>query len=200
MKTEDLINILKNKYSDSRFVKLIELRMGTGYNSKANKNVESRLDYWVLDTYPSSKHVTVGYECKISLSDYKNEIKTPNKQAGALLISNEFYYIAPKGIIPLNLIPEWAGLIEIGEKNKWIVSKVAPFRKIKDASWNFVSSLGRRINAVESTDIKNLSDDILIRMLTALYEGNQDKLTIDEFSFYVQLLKEHTRRSNIKYK
>lgn len=203
MKTEDILNILKNRFQGPRYVSFAELRMSSGYANRKNPNAESRIDFFVLDTYPSTNHLRQAYEIKASLQDYKNENKpkkfNQHKQSGSLSVANQVFYIAGKGIIPLNLIPEWAGLIEIGENNKWIVSKPAPFHETKDASWGFVSSIGRRINAVESLDLKAISDDILHRMLTAFYEGNQKKLNIEEFNYYLKLSKELQRRANIKY-
>lgn len=198
MTTKHILDLLRKKYPSPEFIFLPELRMGSGYKTRTKKYIESRIDAWILNTYPSKKFITLAIECKISYADWRNEFKK-DKQYGARLVSNELWYICPSGIIPLSEVPEWAGLMYVNDKDKIIVQKQAPFRKIDSPDWQFVASLGRRVNAIEHLDLKNLSDDILHRMITALYEGNQNMLNHDEFNYYIKLSNELIRRSNIKY-
>lgn len=82
-----------------------EFRLSSGF---AN---ESRVDFLAVNVGPSTGNKATAYEIKISRSDYKRD--SHKKQRGARLFSDYFFYIAPKGVIPEETIPDWAGLIEV---------------------------------------------------------------------------------------
>lgn len=59
----------------------------------------------------------IEYETKISLSDFKADFKKSNKH---ILLENgqrvsKFYFVCPIDLIPLDLIPSYAGLIYVGK-------------------------------------------------------------------------------------
>lgn len=123
-----------------------ELRLSSGF---ANL---SRLDFLAINVAPSSGNATTAYEVKVSKSDFKRD--THKKQRGARLLSDYFYYIAPKGVIPQDAVPDWAGLIEVEWKSTKYQNKGKPFisfkkviqapKRDKDApSWGLVVSMIR---------------------------------------------------------
>ena len=69
------------------------------------------IDLWCI-SYQKG-HTAYSYEIKVSKADFLKDIKHPDKQRGALTFSDFFYYVAPPGVIPVKLLPAYAGLIEI---------------------------------------------------------------------------------------
>ncbi len=71
----------------------------------------------------------VEYEIKVSIEDFRKDFKKVKHewmiQRHHHKIPNKFYFVCPDNVIPLDLIPEYAGLIYIGNGEKEI--KTAPF-------------------------------------------------------------------------
>lgn len=191
----EIVDILKKKHAPPCWVSFTELRTGTGYG----KDSKRRIDFWCLHTYPSKKHLKIVYEIKVSKTDFMHEISQPRKRRAALNLSNEFYFIAPKGIIPLELVPSECGLIEVTDDKQLKTVKVAPFRACDKPDWVFIASVGRRIFKEESIDLAKISDMVLDRMAEALHKGSTDKLTIDEITLYNFINKEQFNRRNLQY-
>jgi len=166
-KTEKILEFLNKYYScDNRertFIKLPELRLGTGYNG----NAQRRMDFFVISSNAGNNSIC--YEIKVSKSDFKNDINKPLKQRGARLYANEFYYITPKGLLNIEDIPLWAGLIEVdlekndswyGYQRKTIIQ--APFFDKVTPSWSLICAMVRKINkeAITQKECNKLSEII----------------------------------------
>jgi|GEM_PF-2944992 len=108
-----------------------------------------RTDFWTLTPNASSGFATVGYEVKVSRSDYRRD--SLEKQRHALRYSNRFYYLVPAGLITKDECPGWAGLIwwtpPEERATKWqdpfSYRKPAPQREKEKPDWLFVSTLLR---------------------------------------------------------
>lgn len=61
------------------------------------------------------------YEIKVSKSDFKSEMRKPGKYLETWRYFDEFYYVAPRGIIDPHDLPKGAGLIEVyqDERKRW---------------------------------------------------------------------------------
>lgn len=117
-----------------------ELRIGTGFG----KDAEGYIDLWSIHPYPS-KMVRTAFEIKVSREDFTRELRKPLKRRAALMISNEFYFAAPKGLITQADLPIECGLLEFEEGQEAFSQTVpAPWRDTPPASWRFVASLARR--------------------------------------------------------
>src|SRR5690606_17694170 len=58
--------------------------------------------------------------------------------------SDRFWYVTPPGLLEPREIPEWAGLMEVGEHAwDWRIRKRAPRRQKAEPDWYFVVSLLR---------------------------------------------------------
>lgn len=126
-----------------------ELRAGTGYTAYRNKrqglyNREQRFDAWALNLWPSKNMLRRCFEIKVSRSDFLHEIKHPEKRQAGLLVSNEFYFAVPQGLVQLDEIPAEAGLVEIGEAGTLLVRKKAPYRTADDLPMAIIASIARR--------------------------------------------------------
>lgn len=138
--------LLKHHAKDLCFV---DLRLSSGFE------LEGRVDFLALNVMPSTGNRCLAYEIKVSRADFRRD--NHRKQRGARLYSDSFYYIAPKGVIPHEEVPDWAGLIEIewhcykskGSQPFLRMKKVipAPKRDKDPPSWGLLVSMIR--NAVK---------------------------------------------------
>lgn len=144
MRSSKIIALLRERHRSEIFV--TELRGGAGYGGDS----ERRMDAWALHPYPSKSNRRVAYEVKVSRGDFLRDIKQPLKHRPALIFSNEFYFVAPKGLIKADELPLFAGLLEVrtGRNNDFSYLKEevkAPWRDTPPPSWRFVSSLVRSV-------------------------------------------------------
>jgi hypothetical protein len=142
LKTDAILTALKERHSKEIWCE--ELAMSSGAR---------RCDFWVLHPHASKGYRATAYEIKVSRADFKRDTRA--KQRDARLFSDEFYYVTPPGLIKLEEVPDWAGLLEISE-GRWKYISPAP-RRDKDApSWELVVSIMRNSGEVRrDTDLLN---------------------------------------------
>ena len=112
----------------SEWMFLRELRVGTG----RGKHSLQRLDAFALNCYPHRGMKRICYEIKMSRADFRNELKNPLKRRIGMRFSNEFYFVAPAGLLKPEEIPADSGLFEVGiaeatEEWKEVLKKQAGF-------------------------------------------------------------------------
>lgn len=101
MTAAHLIGLLASRHSGDVFVPECKNGPTQGVDSYR------RMDAWVLRK-SWSNFGTIGYEVKVSRSDFLNDTKWTDY----LPYCHEFYFVAPKGLIGKNELPKEAGLIE----------------------------------------------------------------------------------------
>lgn len=125
-----------------------ELRLGTGFLGS-----DSRMDAFAMQQTPSKGHTRIGYEIKVSRADFMRDIAKADKHRQARMFVNEFWFVAPKGVIPREKLPIWAGLLEVVtarndgstlENPQLHVTVRAAFCESEPPTWNFVAALVRR--------------------------------------------------------
>lgn len=154
--TKNILKALRRRHPESEWAFFEELRAGTGYRKTwastgpLDNNPEQRFDAWAINLYPSKNFLRIAYEIKVSRSDFLREIKHPEKRAQALQLSNQFYFVAPPGLIKASELPPEAGLIEV--KGEWEsrLKVRAPVREAVAPTWQFFASIARRIQSLES--------------------------------------------------
>ncbi len=153
MKALEISAAIVKAHSPPKWLVALELRLGSGYGWH-----ERRIDAWALDCAPGRGNRALSFEIKVSKADYRRDLAHPEKQRGAVNYSNEFYYVAPVGLIDPDTLPAWAGLMEVtelemhGRKSLQLRKTVAaPVREKFRPSWPFVVSLMRRIASVEAS-------------------------------------------------
>jgi hypothetical protein len=73
-----------------------------------------RIDLFALRCWPSGVgHRRVAYEVKVSRSDFRSEVKKPEKRQHALGLTHEFYFACPAGLIKPREVPEECGLVYV---------------------------------------------------------------------------------------
>lgn len=65
---------------------------------------------------PGIRYPRVGYEVKVSRSDYRAELRKPHKRAAAVAMCHEFYFAVPRGLLRGDELPDGAGQTELGEE------------------------------------------------------------------------------------
>lgn len=88
-----------------------------------------RLDAWVMNRSWANACVT-GYEVKVSRSDFVSD----NKWMSYLPLCNQFYFVAPPGVIdPAELSPDCGLMVVAGEGSgtRLLTKKKAPYRQVE---------------------------------------------------------------------
>jgi hypothetical protein len=144
--------------NSAEWIFLRELRVGNG--------AAQRLDAFALNCFAHTSMKRVCYELKTSRADFLCEMKQPLKRRIGLRYSNEFYFVAPAGLLNSSEIPIECGLVEIGlltdeERNSMLaragafshfnvdhstycrVTVPAPWRETPGPTWQFVAGMLR---------------------------------------------------------
>lgn len=132
-----------------------ELRLGSGYCGVSQR----RIDLFIISSNAGNE--TTAFEIKASRQDFKKDINDDLKQRGARLYSNNFYYVAPLGMIKKEEVPLWAGLFEFdldmyekseGKDYRFIETVPAPLHPKAVPSWGLICSMVRHINKETGSD------------------------------------------------
>lgn len=154
--TKMILKALRRRHPEKEWAFFEELRAGTGWGTvrwgrddKGNHNPEQRFDAWAINLYPSKNFLRIVYEIKVSRSDFLREIKHPEKRSQALAMSNQFYFVAPVGLIKPDELPPEAGLIEVKDEWESRMKVKAPVREAEGPTWQFFASIARRMQSLE---------------------------------------------------
>lgn len=146
----------------SEWIFLRELRVGTGFQGSAAQ----RLDAFALNCFAHNSMKRICYEVKTSRTDFLCEMKQPLKRRVGLRCSNEFYFVAPFGLLKTSEVPIECGLVEAGvdrdragemvlgrsepllhfHEASGIYCRVtvpAPWRETPGPTWQFVAAMLR---------------------------------------------------------
>ncbi len=111
MSARTILDLLREKHAEDVFVP--ECKGGPTWGGE-----HSRLDAWVMKK--SWAHpLVIGYEIKVSRSDFINDQKWHNY----LPYCNEFYFVAPQGIINASELPPEAGLLTVASTGTRLFKK-----------------------------------------------------------------------------
>ncbi len=149
MEASKIMQYLRGIHDPTEWCFFEELRTATGAVKKDEFNF---LDAWAINYHPSKHNVVRCYEIKISKSDFKSEIRKPTKRRSGVRYSNEFYFVAPKGVLKIEDIPVECGLMEVEASGMIEVTIKAPFRDTCPPTWRFLASVCRRIDEPRSAD------------------------------------------------
>lgn len=139
--SNDILKLLSEKHSEDVFVP--ECKNGSTWFSN-----HLRLDAWVMNRSWTKLKFT-GYEVKVSRSDFLHD----DKHQEYMKLCNEFYFVAPKGIINVDEIPVESGLLEIASTGtRLFTKKKAPFRSIDFPSDLFTYILMCRVRIKKDLD------------------------------------------------
>lgn len=118
-----------------------ELSDGTGYQK------HGVADFVAVSTWPSKGYRAIGFEIKVSRSDFLRELKKPEKRKHLEDSCAECWFVAPAGLLRAEEIPEGWGLLEVlqGAEEEKLRAKVQPRqREAKPWSMSFMAAIARR--------------------------------------------------------
>jgi hypothetical protein len=104
-----------------RWVRAEHVRNGTGFygwvDDPAGNNIGPlrTADFLAIDMWESAGHHIIGHEVKISRSDWRRELAEPEKAEAWARYCDEWYVVAPTGMIDRTELPEGWGLITVGD-------------------------------------------------------------------------------------
>jgi hypothetical protein len=117
---DDLLQMLAVRHSDAVFVP--ECKDGP-----TQTRAHLRLDAWVL-AKTWSPITTIGYEIKVDRGDWRRDDKLHNYMPLCHLL----YILAPKGVVPVEELPQGVGLLEpVGASGRLQVKRKAARREIQ---------------------------------------------------------------------
>lgn len=119
-------------------------------NGRSYGNNLRIMDAWAMKLSWSPVR-TIGYEIKVSRSDFVGDDKWPNY----LKLCHQLFFVAPKGIISPDELPPEVGLIELLGTTRLVTRKKAPYRTDVDATQelqNLLLYLAMRCGPVEERD------------------------------------------------
>ncbi len=101
----------------------------------------TRIDFWTLEPTKSAGFRATSYEIKVSRADYKRD--SEEKQAGAIMHSDRFFYVTPPNLLTKADIPPWAGLMEWDGKVWRIIKRPPKLEKAAEPGWGLLVDILR---------------------------------------------------------
>ena len=171
-----VLNALNNKHSNDVFIP--ECKNGETWGARDLL----KLDAWVLiRTY--SPLTTIGYEIKVSRSDFEND----QKWTGYLDLCHLFYFVCPAGLIRATDLPLSVGLIWVSQSGALHIKRKAERRNpdIEKQSRLLIYALMAR-----SKIVANMFETNRIESNNSVQEGMQER---------VRIVKEATDKKELAY-
>lgn len=78
---------------------------------------------------PGRFYRRVAYEIKVSRSDWRSEMRKPQKRAGAMALTHQFFFAVPDGLVRRDEVPVDCGLVTVAEDGAVKTVKHAPIRR-----------------------------------------------------------------------
>jgi len=103
-----------------------------------------RMDAYAINCYQSQGYGTVGYEIKVSRSDFLGELRKPEKSEASAFFCHRFFFVTPKDLVRPKEVPGPYGLIWVAENGRSRIVKRAQEREVMP-TWGMVAALVRRV-------------------------------------------------------
>lgn len=168
----------------------------------------NRLGYFEADVFMVGRGsmLVTEIEVKVSLSDFKADFKKTSKHYRLknrtthdhCRIPSYFYYACPNGLISIDLIPEYAGLIYVNENGSTIEIKKAP--KLHDNKVEFKVLMGMLENLTANRIYgcqKMTHERKISKKIKDEYEAEQKRIH-DEFMAHTKKLRQQRKQREQK--
>lgn len=184
---------------------ITQLRNGTGWNSTTRT-----ADAMAMGLWPSSGLKLVGFELKVSRSDWLHEVKQPDKHQEMKQFCDEWYLVIPdEKIIKEGELPEdWGLMVASGRGRAIKIKKQAPTLSPVDVDRLLLASIFRNVtekmipyemheNALKNT--KKFAEENILRInKTRLEKAVEVEKQIKEFEEITGLKFTDWNRDHIK--
>lgn len=137
--SSDAIKTLLNERFEKPGQSLIAFEVANGTGGAANRWA----DAISFQLWPSKDFEIVGYEIKVSRSDWLTELKDPTKSEAVSRYCDKFYLVSPDNVLGIDELPPTWGWIRATERSLQVKSR-APKRETIPLDHAFVASLIRK--------------------------------------------------------
>lgn len=148
----DICAALRKRYCGQEATVVFEVAQGTG--SRAHRH----LDAIAMELWPSRGLALHGIEIKVSLYDFRNERRDPEKAEQLARFCDYFWIAAPVGVVPLEEMPSAWGLFEY-EGGKLFIKKQPIKTDAQPVDRNFLAGMmraaSRGVSEIEKDAILN---------------------------------------------
>lgn len=171
MTAGDICNALRERYKQPEWALFFEVGNGTGGNCRRHA------DALAMNMYPSRGLSIIGFEIKVSRSDLKRELETPDKAEEIARFCNEWWLVVPEGLIKEDdLIPATWGVLECKDGQIIRTKKKATQLEPIPVTKQFMAAILRSSNKVDDNALnavkneackeyyKNLEEDVKSRV------------------------------------
>lgn len=135
---QEVLEILRKKYSEEGWVYIEKVRNATGYSGKTRT-----ADAVAMSVWPSRGLHLHGFEVKVSRTDWLSELKKPAKAEEIAKYMDFWWVVAPAGIVRTDELPEFWGLMIVTEKGHLRTTRKAPKKECVEVGRPFLASLLR---------------------------------------------------------
>lgn len=113
-----------------------------------------------LGLWPSLGLELLGFEVKVSRSDWRRELKDPSKAGEFQKWCDRWWVVAPAGIVERAELPPTWGLLEVPEKGRkrLVVSVPAPKLEAQPLDRRFVAALVRQVQTDLDRRVRTAAD------------------------------------------
>lgn len=149
MNAEDVMDSIQKKWESPAFVWLSQVSNATGW--KGNRYA----DGLAVSVWPSRGLYAMGFEIKVSRSDWLRELKQPKKSEEIQSYCRHWWIAAPKGVVQKPELPPTWGLVEVSESGKAKIAHQAPELTPEQPGWPFICAVLRRAAEAEKKVISS---------------------------------------------
>lgn len=133
-----ILTSLRSIYPSPEYAFIPQVAEGTGVNS-------GRIaDALAFSCWPSRGLHFIGFEVKVSRSDWRREKQDPAKAEAICRFCKYWFVAAPQGVVPVDEVPETWGLIECGNGKPKTLRKAAALTP-QPLTTEFVAAIMRRL-------------------------------------------------------
>ena len=147
----EAIALLRTKFDSQGYALFPQVPDGTGARKKRTA------DAIMMSLWPSRGLHLYGIEYKRTVSDWRNELKKPDKADSIGRFCDFWYMLAPVGVINVLEVPQGWGLWEIDDRHRLLRTREAPENLHKEPiDLSFIAGLLRAAqNALGSSRFKD---------------------------------------------
>lgn len=140
LRSEDLLARIAARYPEPAWIVLYEVRDGTGFSTAGR-----RADALALGVWPSRGLQIVGFEVKVSRTDWQRELARPAKAESIARQCDEWWVVSANGAVDGGDVPKGWGWLEADAKGL-ALRKAHPAKKPAKLEREFLMSVVRSVS------------------------------------------------------
>lgn len=150
MKTSDIKAALRRYYKPAEYALMFEVGNTTG------AGVSRHADAVAMNLWPSRGLLIEGCEIKVSRSDWRRELDNPAKAEAIQRFCDQWWVVAPEGIVHEIEVPALWGLRTVGANLMVKTVKQAPKLSAEPPTKGFIAAMLRRASEADAQEVAAL--------------------------------------------